>query len=159
MNLQKLKYNTFIRIYGFFKIPLLVFIGPTVEKFDEKECVIRIRLGYRTKNHLGSMYFGGLAVGAELCIAAAAVFAIHDSGEKIDFVFKNFNAQFLKRADGHTHFVCEDIAGVRQLIADAQKTEERLERSFKGYACVPSKGPEPIMTYELVLSVRHRPRK
>lgn len=158
MNLQKLKYTAFVQMYGLFKIPLLLFISPRVQEFDESSCEIKIPLGYRTKNHLNSMYFGALAVGAELSIAAAAVFAIHESKERVDFVFKDFRMQFLKRADGDTCFVCEDVAGVRELIARSLQSEERLEKSFKGFAYVEGRRGEPVAEYELVLSVRHRRR-
>lgn len=143
-------------MYGLFKIPLLVFISPRVAEFSEKKCIIRIPLGYRTKNHLGAMYFGALAVGAELSIAAAAVFAIQESKQRIDFIFKDFHVDFLKRADHHTNFVFDDVEGVRQLILDSAGKTERLEKTFTGYAVVPKSGDEPIMKYKLTLSVRNR---
>ncbi len=156
MDFQRLKYNAFVQMYGLLKIPLLVFISPRVQVMDSNRCEIKIPLGYRTKNHLNSMYFGALAVGAELSVAAAAVFAIHESKQKIDFVFKDFNMKFLKRADGHTHFVCDGVSEVVKLIEESKTNPERIERTFKGYAYIPSKSPEPVAEYELVLSVRNR---
>lgn len=158
MNLKNLKYTAFVQLYGLFKIPLLVFIGPRVKAFSDTECVIKIPLGYRTKNHLNSMYFGALAVGAELSIAAAAVLAIQESGSRIDFVFKDFEMKFQKRADGDTLFICQDVAGVRELIQQSLASDERLERKFKGRAIVEGRD-ESVAEYELVLSVRNRGRK
>lgn len=159
MNMKNLKYNAFIQLYGLFKIPLLVFIGPRVVEFSDERCEIKIPLGYRTKNHLGSMYFGSLAVGAELSIAAAAVFAIQKSKRKIDFVFKDFKVNFLKRPDGDVHFICMDVVNVSDLVEQAIQSTERVERTFKGYATVPSKSHEPIVEYELTLSMRDRSKK
>ncbi len=103
------------------------------------------------------MYFGALGIGAELSIAAAAVVAISESKQKIDFIFKDFSAQYLKRGDGHVHFICEEVAVVKSLIEEAKNSSERLERKLKGYAVVPSTNPtEPIMHYELTLSVKNR---
>ncbi|WP_413584318.1 DUF4442 domain-containing protein [Bdellovibrio sp. HCB274] len=156
MNTKIFKFNAFLAIYGLLKIPLLVFIGPKVVEMTDKKFVIKIPLGYRTKNHLNSMYFGALGVGAELSIAAPAVQVIAESKQKIDFIFKDFTAQYGKRADGDVHFVCDEVESVVALINEAKTNPARIERKMKGYAIVPSKSDEPVMTYELTLSVRNR---
>lgn len=158
MNLKNLKLTTFINMYGLLKIPLVLFVNPRVVESTDDKFVLKIPLCFRTKNHLGSMYFGALGIGAELSIAAAAVVAISESKKKIDFIFKDFTAQYLKRGDGDVHFICEEIATVKGLIHQAIESPERLEKKLKGYAVVPtSKNPtEPIMTFELTLSVKNR---
>lgn len=160
MDMKKLKYTAFIHLYGLLKIPLVLFVSPRVVEVGEKRFVIKIPLSYRTKNHLSSMYFGALGIGAELSIAAAAVMAITESKQKIDFVFKDFSGQYLKRADGDVHFVCDDVESVRALVEEAKVNPARIERKLKGYAIVPSvSSTEPVMTYELTLSVRNRSLK
>lgn len=159
MSLKNLKYNAFIHLYGLFKIPLLVFISPRIVEFSEERCEIKIPLGYRTKNHLGSMYFGNLAVGAELSIAAAAVFKIQESKQKIDFVFKDFKINFLKRPDADVHFICEEVVNVKALVEQALASDDRVQSTFKGYATVPLKSSDPVLEYELTLSMRHRKSK
>ncbi|MFP5519463.1 MAG: DUF4442 domain-containing protein [Bdellovibrionia bacterium] len=156
MNMTLLKYTLFTRAFGWLKIPLVGFASPTVERFDDTHCVISIPLGYRTRNHVGSMYFGALAIGAELSIAAAAVFAIKESGKKIDFIFKDFKCEFLKRGDGDVHFFSHEVAEVKALIQKASESKERLEQKFTGYATVPGKSNEPIIKYELTMSVKNR---
>lgn len=120
--------------------------------------MVRIRLDRRSRNHLGVMYFGALAMGAELSIALSAIDAIATSGERIDFIFKDFSAEFLKRADGHTNFICDESLRVNQLIQQACKTEERLTQTFQGYA-VSDGNSEPVMKYKLSLSVKRRVKK
>ena len=158
MSLKNLKLTTFINLYGLFKIPLVLFVNPRVVESSEDKFVLKIPLAYRTKNHLGSMYFGALGIGAELSIAAAAVVAIAESKQKIDFIFKDFKAEYLKRGSGDVHFICEEVAAVKSLIAEATTSANRLERKLTGYAVVPgSETPtEVIMKYELTLSVRNR---
>jgi hypothetical protein len=142
------------------KIPLVLFVSPRVVEAGDKRFVLKIPLGYRTKNHLNSMYFGALGIGAELSIAAAAVAAIAESKLKIDFVFKDFTAQYLKRAAGDVHFICDEVEMVKSLIEEAKTNPDRIERKMKGYAVVPSVSEtEPVMTYELTLSVRNRSLK
>lgn len=157
MNMKNLKFTAFINLYGLVKIPLVLFCSPRVVEMTDKKFVLKIPLSFRTKNHLNSMYFGALGIGAELSLVAPAVAAISESKQKIDFVFKDFQASFLKRADGDVHFICEEIEHVLAVINESKTTANRVERKMKGYAVVPSKNPtEPVMTYELTLSVRNR---
>lgn len=158
--MQNLKFTAFIHMYGLLKIPLVLFISPRVVEASDKKFELKVPLSYRTKNHLGSMYFGAMGIGAELSVAAAAVKAIAESKQKIDFVFKDFSAQYLKRGDGHVHFICDEVEAVQGLIEEAKTNPNRLERKFKGYAVVPAKSTsEPVMTFELTLSVKNRSLK
>ncbi len=158
--MKNFKLTAFIQLYGFFKIPLVFFIRPRVVEVTSKRFVLKVPLRRRNKNHLNSMYFGAMGIGAELSIAAAAVIAITESKQKIDFVFKDFHAHYLKRADGHVHFIFEDVAAVKALIQEAVSSPGRLEHKFKGFAVVPERSEsEPVMTYELTLSVKNRSLK
>ncbi|MEN0058686.1 MAG: DUF4442 domain-containing protein [Bdellovibrio sp.] len=155
--MKNFKMTAFVNLYGLLKIPLILFVSPRVVEAGEKRFVLKIPLSYRTKNHLNSMYFGALGIGAELSIAAAAVMAISDSKQKIDFIFKDFSGQYIKRADGDVHFICEEVEAVKSLIEEACVNPERLERKLRGYAVVPRHSDtEPVMTYELTLSVKNR---
>lgn len=154
--MSPLKLTTLINLFSIFKIPLLAFVSPRVVALTDDRSEVRVRLSYRSKNHLRVMYFGALAMGAELSVALMAVSEIQKSGMKIDFLFKDFNARFLKRAESHVHFICLEAAAVKALIDQARTSPDRLERTFKGFAAVPSKSPEPVMEYELTLSVRNR---
>lgn len=153
---MSLKLTALINFYSLLKIPLLAFCWPKVVELSDSKSEVKIALNYRTKNHLRSMYFGALAVGAELSVALMAVDQINKSGMKIDFLFKQFEAHFLKRAEGDVHFVCPEAHLVKQLIEEAQVSEKRLEKTFSGYAYIPSLEQEPIMTYSITLSVRNR---
>lgn len=159
VNLENLKLTAMINAISLWQIPLLAFVTPKVVQLTDERSEVRVRLDARSRNHLKVMYFGALAMGAELSIALKAIQAIHDSGMRIDFIFKDFSSQFLKRADGHVHFICDEAAKVQKLIEDATQTDERLEATFNGYAVVPSKSEEPVMKYTLTLSVRKRSRK
>lgn len=160
MNLKNLKITLFVHLYGLLKIPLVLFVSPRIVEATNKRFVVKIPLGYRTKNHLNSMYFGAMGIGAELSVAAAAVVAITESKQKIDFVFKDFSAQYVKRADGDVHFICEEVEVVQALIEESKVNANRIERKMKGYAIVPKVSTtEPVMTYELTLSVRNRSLK
>jgi len=151
-----LKRNATIWILSFLKLPLLFYIRPVVTKYDEKICHIKVKLKRRSQNHLNSMYFGALTMGAELSIAAIAVFEIRGLKKPIDFIFKDFKCQFIKRADTDVIFISESNLEVKQMLLDTLKSKERIERTLNGKA-VSDKNPELVfMTYSLTLSVKAR---
>lgn len=159
MNFETLKMTALVNAYSLFKIPLLAFITPRIVELGEARSAVKVRLGLRTRNHLGVMYFGALAMGAELSVALKALQTIQASGKKIDFIFKDFHADFLKRADGHVIFVCEAGAEIAALVGAAAADSERHTQTFEGYAYVPSKSTEPVMKFQVTLSLKQRPRK
>ena len=98
MNIEMLKTTAWVNLFGLLKIPLILFISPRVIRLDEKVCEIKVPLNYRTKNHLGSMYFGALAIGADLSGALIGMKEIQKSKKKVSLVFKDMRGNFLKRA-------------------------------------------------------------
>ena len=154
--MNSFKMTLMVNVLSIFKIPLLAFITPRIVEISDERVVVRVRLDRRTKNHLGVMYFGALAMGAELSVAARALQTISESGRKIDFIFKDFQCEFLKRADGHVHFICAEASAVASLIQIAAQDDERHSQTFEGFAHCPDKGEEPVMKYKLTLSVKRR---
>lgn len=159
MDFEKLKLTAMINGFSALKIPLLAFCLPRVVEMTDSRSVVSIGLGYRTRNHLRVMYFGALAMGAELSVALKCVATIPKTGKRIDFLFKDFSAEFLKRADGDVQFICDEAGEVEALIRAAAETDERLNKTFNGYAIVPTKGTDPVMKYTLTLSVKQRSKK
>ncbi len=98
-----LKETALVRLLGL-KIPVLLFLGPRVLELDEDGCAIEIPLGYRSKNHLGSMYFGALHAGADLAAGLNATRLILSRHRQVKLIFKDAHAEFLKRADGDVVF-------------------------------------------------------
>ena len=144
-----------VRWFGLRKIPLIWFVRPDVLRMDMHAVRIRIRLRRRTKNHLGSMYFGVLAVGADLAGGLAAMNEIGKSGKPIALIFKDMKADFLKRADGDTEFHCEDGPQVRELVQRAVESGERVEMPVRITATVPENfGDEPVARFQLTLSLK-----
>ncbi len=112
-----LKENLYLRAFGTLKVPLLGWVGPQVLEVSDERCVIQIPLSRRTKNHLNSLYFAVLAAGADCAGGLIAMRLIESSGEPVSLVFKDFHAEFLKRADGDTVFTCADGVAIRNLVA------------------------------------------
>lgn len=139
---------------------MLFYCSPSVRELNQKRCVIRIPLNRRTRNHLRSMYFGTLCVGADCAAGYAAMRAIHERQAKVALVFKDFRAEFLKRADGDVDFTCEQGEEVQALVEKAISTDERVDLPVHITATVPSKhGAEPVARFVLTLSLKRKPKK
>lgn len=101
------------------------------------------------------MYFGALSVGADLCIGLLAMHQIDLSKQKVVLIFKDFKADYKKLALGDVHFVSQEGAKVKALVARAIQTKERQNETIYGYAVVPSVNPEEkIMEFWLTLSLK-----
>lgn len=138
------------------KIPLLAFVWPEVLEIGETQSRLKIPCTYRTKNHLNVVYFGALCMGAEAVIALHVLDEIRQEG-KIDFLFKDFSANFLKRAESDVVFVCEEGQAIRDMVRKARITKERQTFTFHSYAMTPDKtGEEKVAEFSLTLSVKQR---
>ena len=124
-------------------------------ELSDNNTIIKIPLSRRTKNHLNTMYFGALSMGGEAAVAVRTVFYARKKKYKISFVFKDFTAQFLRRADGDVLFVSDEGKQVDALIDLAVQTGERQEMKFNSYAVVPDKDPDfKVAVFTVTLSVK-----
>ena len=94
-----------IRLFGLTKIPLLLYVRPSVVEISDEKVVVKIPLRRRTKNHLRAMYFGALAMGADCAGGLIAMQQIMESRENISLLFKNLSAEFLDFAAGFRYLV------------------------------------------------------
>lgn len=157
---QQLKETALLRLYTFLKIPLLWWVTPSIIENTSERTILKIPLNRRTQNHLKVMYFGALSMGAEAAVALKAVQAIQDSGQRVDFIFKDFKAEFFKRAEGDVHFICEQGTEIKELIQTAIQSKERVTKTFRSYAVVPKKDPnEVVAEFFVSLSVKYRDKK
>ena len=146
-----------LNAWSLLKIPMIAFIGPSIKQLDDETCVVNVPLNFRTRNHLGSMYFAAIAAGADLAGGALAMQFIFQSGKNISLIFKDFQAQFLKRPEDDVLFTCTQGAEIKQLVDEAIRTKERVEFPMKITATVPSKfGDEPVGKFILTLSLKEK---
>lgn len=151
------KETLMLRAFGFFKIPLLFFVSPSVVELTSKRCVVKIPLTRRSRNHLKSMYFGALAAGADCAGGLIAMRLIEDGKHKVSLVFKDFTAEFLKRAEGDVHFTCEQGDELRDFVEKVVASGERMNLPVKVVATVPSMlGDEPVARFTLTLSLKKK---
>jgi acyl-coenzyme A thioesterase PaaI-like protein len=150
-----IKETLFLRAFSFYKIPLLFFVNPSVVKMTEEEVVISIPFHRRNKNHLGSMYFGVLCIGADAAGGFIAARALQKVKGKGSLIFKDFKANFLKRPEGKTLFTCKDGLAIKEAVKRAEESGERVELPVTIIATVPEKfKDEPVAEFVLTLSLK-----
>ncbi|MBC8256280.1 MAG: DUF4442 domain-containing protein [Candidatus Marinimicrobia bacterium] len=150
------KINWQLLLFGLSKVPLIFYCRPKVVSISDSRLEIKIKLNRRTKNHLNSMYFGVLSVGADVTGGFLAMKPIQASKSKINLIFKDFHADFLKRAEGDVHFICEDGIAIQNLVSDAEETGERQNLPVQIVATVPKISDEPVAKFILTLSIKKK---
>ncbi len=149
-----LRHTIQLRYFGLTRIPLLFYVRPSVVVQTDERVIIRIPLNRRTKNHLGSMYFAALAIGADCAVGLLAVQLIGRQKKKISFIFKDFNAEFFRRATGDVHFDCGQGLEIAELVSDAAVSGQRCELPLTAIATVPAENDEPVARFRLTLSLK-----
>ncbi len=146
-----------VRLWALRNVPLLFFVRPSVIELSDSRCVIEIRLRRRTRNHLRSMYFAALCAGADCAGGLMAMRRIEAAGGGVSLIFKDFNAEFLKRPEANVHFTCEDGVAIAGLVERVLGSGEREEMPVAVTATVPSlTGHEPVAKFRLTLSLKKK---
>lgn len=147
-----------VRLWALRNVFLLWFVKPSILEVNERRCVVRIPLNWRTRrNDIQAMYLGVLCMGADVASGLIAFDQMQKRKLKISFVFKDMKAEFLKRAEGDVHFTNEDGPAIQELIARALAGGERENATVRVIATVPKKlGDEPVATFEMTLSIKPR---
>lgn len=159
--MDMIKETLFIRFWGMAKVPLIALVGTSVVAIDEEKVVIRIPLNRLTRNHLKSMYFGTLAIGADCAGGYLAARKIFKEKLPLGFVFKDFKAEFLKRPEGAVYFTCEDGKKIDATIAKALASGERENATVLIKATVPSSETpdEAVALFHLTLSIKKKNKR
>ena len=127
INLKKLKWQLFL--LGVFKIPMIGFIRPKLIEISDSTVKVKIKLRRRSKNHLNSMYFGALAVGADIAGGIHTFYYGEKEAIKFSFSFKDMKADFLKRAESDVTFISNDGFIIQQMIQKSKATKERENKT------------------------------
>ncbi len=151
-----LKETLFVRALAL-KIPMFLWLGPRVLALDDDGCAIEIPFGWRSRNHLNSMYVGALCAGADLASGLNAAKLIQERHRHVKLVFADMRCEFLKRADGDVVFRSRDGRRVAEAMREADATGDRVTLPIKVVATVPRKyGDEPVARFTMGLSLKRK---
>jgi hypothetical protein len=126
VSLRRMRWLLFLLSY--FKIPLIGFVRPRLKVLNDNECSVLIPLRRRSKNHLNSMYFGALAIGADLSGGLHAFYFSECRNLKIALAFKDVNAKFFKRAESDILFKSTDGALIKSALEQSMESGGRINQ-------------------------------
>ncbi|MCB0347450.1 MAG: YiiD C-terminal domain-containing protein [Bdellovibrionales bacterium] len=147
------KANLMLKAFGMFKIPMIGFISARVTKLDDTTCEVFVPLNRKTRNHLKTMYFGAMAAGADTAAGLAAMLAMVELKSWVHLSFKDFKANFLKRADKDVIFKCTSVGAVKELVKRAIESKDRVEMAVPVEAFC---NDELVATFSLTLSLKKK---
>ena len=147
-----------VRLWSLRNVFLLWFVKPSILEINERRCVVKIPLNWRTRRHdIHAMYLGVLCMGADVASGLIAFDQMQKRKLRLSFVFKDMRAEFLKRAEGDVYFANDDGPAVMTLIERAMKSGERENATIHVTATVPKKlGDEPVAKFEMTLSIKRK---
>jgi acyl-coenzyme A thioesterase PaaI-like protein len=148
--LKKMRWQIFL--LGKFKIPLLGFVKPQLLTLDDESVQVKVNLRRRTKNHLNSMYFGALAVGADVAGGVHAFYFAEKHNLKVSFAFKGMNAEFIMRAESACIFTCKEGKKVEAAILKSKNTGERINETT--LVEVFNEDHDKVAQFEMIVSVK-----
>lgn len=152
---QKMPSTVQLQAFGLTQVPLLFMVLPKVEHIDDTKARVRINLNWLTRNHLKSMYFGTQAIGADCVVAVLALHVVQRlKGVQVVPVFKNFEANFLKRAESDVAFICDEGQKIWTMVEAAHKTGQRVTDSIAARAVNAKNHEEVYSQFSLGLSVK-----
>jgi len=130
-------------------------LAPRVLELDDEGCAIRIPLGWRNRNHVGSMYVGVLCSGADVAAGLNALRIILRRRLGVVPILSDLQAEFLLRADGDVVFRTADGRRIAEAVSEAVEKSERVTLPVEVIATVPEKhGSEPVAHFRVGLSLK-----
>ena len=149
------RFKFFMWRFGHFQVPLIGYLKPHLITLTDREIVIKLKLSRRSKNHLKSMYFGALAVGADLAGGLHGFYHAERAKAKVSLAFKSFQAQFLRRPESDVYFVCDMGEMVKDMIIESKQTNQRINKplivtAYTNY----TQQPEEVARFVLELSLK-----
>ena len=144
-------------LFGFAKVPMIFWLRPRVLSLSTEKAVVMIPLKRRSKNHLNSMYYGALCVGADIAGGIQVLNVLGGDLKKISFAFKDVKGEFLKRPEADVHFTCVDGQVVQDVIKKSMQTKERENAAVNVIATTPTiTGNEPVARFTLTISGKYK---
>ena len=137
------------------QIPVICYCRPKIIHLDDESCKLRIPLNWRTRNHVQSMYIGVFTVGADLTGGLLTLRSIQKRKQKVVLIFKDFHANFFKRAEQDVIFICKDGAEIDHAVQQAVDKGERINLPINITAMLSQdKEDDPVANFRLTLSIK-----
>ena len=149
-SIKKMRWLLFLM--GIFKIPLIGYVCPKLLEINDDSVKVKIRLRRKSRNHLNSMYFGALAVGADIAGGIHVFYFAELSNLKVSFAFKGMKADFIKRAESDVTFESNQGQVIKAGILESIEAGERVNKTILVTAF--DSNNEVVATFEMISSLK-----
>ncbi len=146
------KMNWLLFLLSRFKIPMIGYVRPKLLLLNDEKVEVKIRLRRRSKNHLNSMYFGALAIGADVAAGIHTFYFSEKLGKKVSFAFKGMNAEFIKRAESDIIFKCNEGDLIHKAILKSDLEKVRINQTVLVNAV--DSNNEVVAKFDMIVSVK-----
>ena len=147
--------NWFIfNLFLIIKLPLAWIAGSRIRLIDAETCAINMPYGWRNQNPFQSMYFAAQSMSAEMSTGMLCMLAIEHSGEDIAMLVSDNRSKFIKKANGHVTFTCNDGMKMFDAVAETCRTGEPVLVEMKS-AGVMDNGVE-VSNFSFTWTVKKR---
>ena len=102
------------------------------------------------------MYIGVFTVGADLTGWLLTLSNIRKRKQKVVLIFKDFHANFFKRAEQDVLFICRDGAAIDHAVKQAVDKGERIKLPIKSAMLSQDTEDDPVANFRLTLSMKDR---
>lgn len=149
------RFKYFLWSFGKTKVPLIGYVRPKLLDITDEQIIVKLPCNKRNKNHLNSMYFGALSIGADLAGGFHGLYHAKKSNLNVSLAFKAFEANFIRRPESDVYFVSKMGHMVQDMIQQAEQTKQRINQwiDVTGYMNYFEK-PEVVATFKLELSLK-----
>lgn len=150
------RFKLYLWYFSHFKVAMIGYTKPRLIAVDDCSIILCLPLNRRTRNHLNSMYFGALAVGADMAGGLHGFYHADKAHCKVSLAFKSFQAQFLKRPESDVYFICHEGEVVKAMISESKETGVRINRAMhiKAYTHYLEQQQEEVAHFTLELSLK-----
>lgn len=150
ISLASMRWKLFL--LGVFKIPMIHFVRPKLLTCSPELIQIKIPFRRRTKNHLNSMYFGALNIGADLAAGLFVYYHGQRYNKQVTLAFKSAKSQFLKRPESDVVFSCLEGPLIVNKIEEAINEDIRI--NFVLPVSAKNSMNEEVALFDMEVSIR-----
>lgn len=156
-NMNLTKATLMLRAWSWMNVRMIAWCLPKIVEMTDQRVSVKIPLNRRTRNHQRAMYIGTLVAGSDVAAGFLALKTIREENSQVSLIFKNMRADFFKRAEGDTVFVCDEGDKVRSLVYKTLETGERQTEEILVRAYCPEKlGDACVAEFGLSLSLKKK---
>ena len=112
-----------LRLFMMQKLPMAWLAGLRLTQLTPETATVTVRYKYLTQNPFRSIYFGCLAMAAELASGIQAMMHVQ-AGRPVSMLVVGLQGDFTKKAVGLISFTCPDGPRIAQAIAESRATGE-----------------------------------